>query len=375
MKRMTHRHPQPRMLPAVLGLFILSCLGNALADDLTHNLIKIEELQARDGDAEAQLVLGARYEDGNGVPKDLKRAVYWYKQAANQGNSEAQYKMGVLHEQGRGVKRDTKAARNWFAKAAANGHDRAKTKMLGDAQPATAPTLAKASPPAQNKNTSSQSAAKASKSKTSKQSKSQTAADKKSSGTPKSGAKPSAKPASNKGSKKAEPPKAKTNTAPDPEPAPVLLAEAPKAEAPKKEKKKSLPNMREHVIASMWQRQGSTPAELLPSSLTRCLKSSESEIVCFSKEHKRVVADSELTYTTKATLGNFTDDGQFSIEYVYNVQKITPAARRGPQSDPAGLRAEPGWQRPALSMSCKAIDLTVLRCEREGWHIVDYVTH
>ena len=44
---------------------------------------------AEKGDAQAQYNLGWCYVNGDGVAKDLKQAVYWYRKAADQGHAEA----------------------------------------------------------------------------------------------------------------------------------------------------------------------------------------------------------------------------------------------------------------------------------------------
>ena len=41
------------------------------------------------GHATAQMSLGACYEDGEGVEKDLNKAIEWYTLAAKQGNEDA----------------------------------------------------------------------------------------------------------------------------------------------------------------------------------------------------------------------------------------------------------------------------------------------
>src|SRR5689334_9494340 len=46
--------------------------------------------RAKQGDVKAQFNLGWLYDAGSGVPKDLKQAVDWYRQAAAQGSAEAQ---------------------------------------------------------------------------------------------------------------------------------------------------------------------------------------------------------------------------------------------------------------------------------------------
>ena len=46
--------------------------------------MNIQELKAAGmhDDADAQFALGERYENGNGVPFDLKQAFWWYMKAA-----------------------------------------------------------------------------------------------------------------------------------------------------------------------------------------------------------------------------------------------------------------------------------------------------
>lgn len=46
--------------------------------------------KAASGSAEAAFLLGQMYAKGQGVSKNIDRAVYWYKQAAKQGHKEAQ---------------------------------------------------------------------------------------------------------------------------------------------------------------------------------------------------------------------------------------------------------------------------------------------
>ena len=47
------------------------------------------EQRAEAGDAEAQSYLGYAYSNREGVPKDLKEAVKWYRKAAEQGHAGA----------------------------------------------------------------------------------------------------------------------------------------------------------------------------------------------------------------------------------------------------------------------------------------------
>ncbi|MFS1562269.1 MAG: tetratricopeptide repeat protein [Candidatus Arsenophonus phytopathogenicus] len=68
----------------------------------------------------AQFNLGLMYSIGNGVIKDYKKAVYWFKHAAKQGYAKAQDRLGVMYAEGHGVNKDNKMAYAWLATAACN---------------------------------------------------------------------------------------------------------------------------------------------------------------------------------------------------------------------------------------------------------------
>jgi ankyrin repeat protein len=84
------------------------------------------EQRARQGDAAAQYTLGKMYADGNGVPYDYRKAVEWYRKAADQGYAEAQYSLGKMYEHGLDVPRDGRKAVEWYRKAAAQGNEYAQ---------------------------------------------------------------------------------------------------------------------------------------------------------------------------------------------------------------------------------------------------------
>ena len=66
------------------------------------------------------------YCDGQGVVKDLKEAMRWFRKAANQGEATAQVRLGYMYANGRGVVQDRVMAYIWFSAATANGHRSAK---------------------------------------------------------------------------------------------------------------------------------------------------------------------------------------------------------------------------------------------------------
>ena len=55
------------------------------------------------------------YYNGEGVQKDYKQAVEWFKKSANQGNADAQFNLGNMYIYGKGVQKDYKRAAEWFS--------------------------------------------------------------------------------------------------------------------------------------------------------------------------------------------------------------------------------------------------------------------
>ncbi|GHU05558.1 lytic transglycosylase [Betaproteobacteria bacterium] len=78
------------------------------------------------------------YEHGEGVPKDVGRAVSLYCDGARYGDVEAQFNLGWMYANGRGVERDDELASAFFQLAAGHGHEQAG-KMLRFVGAAVAP--------------------------------------------------------------------------------------------------------------------------------------------------------------------------------------------------------------------------------------------
>jgi Sel1 repeat-containing protein len=71
---------------------------------------------------EAQLRLGVRYYNGDGVRIDLRQAAHWFQLAAEQGDRIAQYELGALYLKGEGgLPRDDRRAIELFTRSAAQG--------------------------------------------------------------------------------------------------------------------------------------------------------------------------------------------------------------------------------------------------------------
>jgi uncharacterized protein len=81
------------------------------------------------GLAGAQLVLGALYSGGYGVPQNIAEAARWRLRAADQGRAEAQNILGVMYAKGRGVARNALLAAKWFRRAADQNHPGAQMNL------------------------------------------------------------------------------------------------------------------------------------------------------------------------------------------------------------------------------------------------------
>jgi uncharacterized protein len=75
------------------------------------------------GDAAAEFMFAEQYYLGTYVKADLKKALFWYRKAAEQGNADAQNSLGTLYTQGQRVPEDEAQAYHWFERSAAQGND------------------------------------------------------------------------------------------------------------------------------------------------------------------------------------------------------------------------------------------------------------
>ena len=89
---------------------------------------KYEE-KAAQGDPWAQYNLGEMYYTGQGVEKNLREAVKWFRKAADQEHAEAQNRMGDAYYNGWGVEKNYKEAVKWYQKAATHESSDAQTAM------------------------------------------------------------------------------------------------------------------------------------------------------------------------------------------------------------------------------------------------------
>ena len=344
-------------------LIILFNVSSAQAGD--YDQIKLDLLLANRGDSGAQFYVAGAYEEGRGVKKDLKLAFEWFRKAADNKHNGAQYKLGEFYSNGWGTSKDLDKASYWYKEAEKNGSQLAKIRVteLESGKKAEKSKLAKENTKRLNeeklkkklaedkarkiKKKSELAAAKAKKDKKVRQRKEL---------LKKQQAQKAQKDKKEKQLKLAKIQKASRAT-------PKISLHAGKSKKVSKQPatKIRVSEMINSILLGKWKDQNGA-ASVLPSSANNCLKASDIEVICFSTEQQRVVASSELIFTTKSTLTNFKTNGQFQIKYYYNVLNLAAAAGKGASVDPSGLRTEKGWQEPQQVMTCRYLNKARLAC-------------
>ena len=88
------------------------------------DIIKLSEAAER-GDCEAQIRMGMRFRNGDGVAKDHQQALRWFRMSADQGCAEGLDNVGLMHLSGWGVPVDFGIAAAYFKASAAQDHAQA----------------------------------------------------------------------------------------------------------------------------------------------------------------------------------------------------------------------------------------------------------
>ncbi len=91
--------------------------------------IKLYKLAAKEGDKEAQYILGSAYFTGDGLEKDINKSLYWLEKSAKQGLSRAQAFLGFIYENGQGVEKNIQKALIFNEKAAKQGNANAQNNL------------------------------------------------------------------------------------------------------------------------------------------------------------------------------------------------------------------------------------------------------
>lgn len=91
-------------------------------DDIDYERAAQELLiEAKQGNAESQCLLGQMYYEGVGVKQDYEQSALWFTKAAKHKHAEAQYFLGLQYQNGQGVKQNQTEAEALFQRAAKLG--------------------------------------------------------------------------------------------------------------------------------------------------------------------------------------------------------------------------------------------------------------
>ena len=102
--------------------------GNGVAEN-AYEAVKWFRKAAKQGDANAQNMLGMCYLNGNGVAEDENKAFSWCMKAARQELPVAMYNIGSFFEDGQGCDCDYEKALEWYEKAKNAGFEDAEEAL------------------------------------------------------------------------------------------------------------------------------------------------------------------------------------------------------------------------------------------------------
>ena len=108
---------------ALIFIFLLFTLQLYSQDNQNtpEYILNMKEI-AEKGNSDVQYNLGLIYSNGEGVEKDLKEAIYWFKKSASLKNVLAEYKLGYIYDNGLGVQKDSKKAYEYYLSAGQKGN-------------------------------------------------------------------------------------------------------------------------------------------------------------------------------------------------------------------------------------------------------------
>ena len=102
--------------------------GNGVEKNLVKALIMYLKA-AEKGHVDAQYSAGYMYYYGEGTSTDEEEAFKWCVKAANQGHAKAQYLVADMYSSGRGVNKNLRTAFSWYKKAAEQEYDMAQFEL------------------------------------------------------------------------------------------------------------------------------------------------------------------------------------------------------------------------------------------------------
>jgi len=335
------------MRTILYSIFVVFICSGVLAHAEDYDQFKLDLILAKRGDPGAQFYVASAYEEGRGVKKDLKQAFAWFSKGAANKHNGAQFKLGEFYENGWGVKKDQPKAEFWYKKAEKNGSRLAGKQLAQIGADKQLAIKAKSSKEAAAKK-------KEQDRKRQQERKRRLAKEKERS-----------RLAAEKARREKKQRQLQTS---------VKVAAVPVKHGNTKtgksrkitaaEKAAVIGKHTKAIFSRKWyDKEGA--ASVLPSSVNNCLESSNSEIVCFSKEQRKIIDHSEVSYTSKSMIKDVKYNGSFTLAYYFNVLDISVAGEAGAGSDPLGLKVQEGWQEPQQKMQC-SIHKGKIQCSRDG---------
>ena len=123
-------------LVVIAAAFVLLCGFTEMKDvqdlvraDKVEEAFQLSQEWAATGDAEAHEALAWFHEEGKGTPKDLSKAAWHFRRAAEAGHKHSQWKLGKMLDLGEGVAADPDEAFQWLSRSAAQGYRHAWTSL------------------------------------------------------------------------------------------------------------------------------------------------------------------------------------------------------------------------------------------------------
>lgn len=296
------------------------------ADEVQQQIFADNLKRAEAGDANAQFIVGHRYEIGVGTEKNAEKAFEWYTKAAQKGHPLAQLKTETRNEEADKASR----ARHDSEVARAEQQSRAEAEARNKAQQAQQ--------------------AEAARFKAQQAQQAEAARKRKAAETTKLAAVAEAKPAA------------------------VSPARAEAAAKPAEAASENPVNAIDVVLGNLWQA-NKTSAEILPSPNTSCLRTAAAEVTCFTGESQQTVGANKLSYTVKSVLNRFAKDGSFLVHYVYNVTDVDKASANAAAGRLSISEIKPnvGWQEPGYTANCRAGTDRSIQCVTDRKAVVQFV--
>lgn len=327
------------MIRMLLAIFlILTPLGAiASGDYIWEEKFQKQLPKAEEGDAGAQYAVATMFARGRGTVRDQKKAIDWFKKAADQGHVKSAYKLGYAYLKGQGVGKDFEEAYRWLKFASDKDYERAHfylaemmefgngvDKDLDEALKMYEKAASGGFSPAK---------ARVARVKESKQERRQVAKRQ------------------NRLREVRREAEAKSR-----------LSEAKKTEKVRKVSMKSPPpTTRELILKGGWKKR-QKPTEYLPSDVTKC-KSTGRTIECESEPQKRNIGVADIKYTTKAVLFAIKPTGHFKVSYRNRVLDVVVT---DPEFEESGAQVpvKKGWQDAEHSLKCEFLNNDELKCNK-----------